>query len=336
MKKILVLLMAMLAASSVPARSADWQKTWDETLAAAKKEGKVVVAGSPDPVMRDKVIPAFTGRYGIAVEYIAGHSGQLAERVRIERSSGIYAMDVYLAGPDTSYNVLYAEKMLDPLRPLLILPEVADGAKWKRGKLWFMDPQQQYILRLFSSVDSLLFINTDKVKPEEMRAVQDLLNPKWRGKIVTEDPTSNSGSGGNTAANIYSQLGPEFVKKLYVGQKPVVSRERRQITDWLARGTYPICLTCRADDVRALQKEGFKILEVYNLAGLRNRVNASPFLLSVANKAAHPKAARVFVNWLATKEALTIYSRGFGAATLRTDVDESFLDPHVVPRPGMV
>ena len=35
------------------------------------------------------------------------------------------------------------------------------------------------------------------------------------------------------------------------------------------------------------------------------------------------------------KEALEIYSRGFGSATLRTDVDESFLDPRAIPKPGV-
>ena len=84
-----------------------------------------------------------------------------------------------------------------------------------------------------------------------------------------------------------------------------------------------------------LLKEGFKILEVYDLEGLRGRVNSSPFLLSVANKPAHPNAAKVFVNWLAGKEGLEIYSRGFEAVTVRTDVDESFLDPRSVPKPGV-
>ncbi len=335
MRKIVVLLMSMIFATSALAQSSDWQKTWDETLAAAKKEGKVIIAGSPDPVMRNEVIPAFTKRYGIAVDYLAGRSGQTAERVKIERASGVYAMDVYLSGPDTQYNVLYAEKMIDPLKPLMILPEVTDGSKWKPGKLVFMDTEDKYVLRLFSSVDSLLFINTDYVKLEEMKSGQDLLNPKWKGKITTEDPLDPTGTGGNTSTNFYKQLGPDFTKKLYVDQQPVISRDRRQFTDWLARGTYPICLSCRADDVRPLQQEGFKIVEVYDLQGVVNRVNSSPFLVSVANKAAHPNAMRIFVNWLAGKEALQIYSKGFDAVTLRTDVDESFLDPRTIPKPGV-
>ncbi len=327
-KKLAVIL--MILAPSAIAQSAE---NWDETLAAAKKEGKVVVVGAADPVMRNEVIPAFTKRYGIAVDYIAGRSGSIVERVKIERASGVYSVDAYLPGSDTMFNVLYPEKMIDPLKPMLVLPEVTDPSKWKMGKLWFMDPEEQYVLRVFNSVDSLLFINTDYVKPEEMTEVQHLLNPKWRGKISTEDPLLDSGTGGNTAARFYKQLGPDFVKALYIDQKPVISRDRRQFTDWLARGTHPICLSCREDDVRSLRQEGFKLLKIYNLKGLVTSVNTSPFLVAVANKAPHPNAARVFLNWLAGKEALEIYSRGFGAATLRTDVDESFLDPRLIPDP---
>ena len=103
-------------------------------------------------------------------------------------------------------------------------------------------------MRPFSSVASLLFINADQVKPEELRSAQDLLNPKWRGKISTEDPTT-TGAGANMAARLYHQVGEDFVKSLYIDQKPVRTRERRQMSDWLARGTQPICLNCREDDV---------------------------------------------------------------------------------------
>jgi iron(III) transport system substrate-binding protein len=340
MRTIVALLLSLGLAPAAWAQAADslktdWQKTWDETLAGARKEGKVVVVGSPHPEMRNEIIPRFTARFGIPVDFIAGKSGENVERVRIERASGIFAVDAFMVGASTGLNALYAEKMIDPLLPLLILPEVTDGAKWKPGKPPFIDPEGRYILRLFSTIDTLVFINTDYVKPEELRSVDDLLSPKWRGKISTEDPTIDSGSGGNKAANFYSQLGAEFVRKLYVEQKPAISRNRRQFADWLARGTYPICLTCRVDDTRPLQQAGFKISTIYELAGLRSRVNSTPFTLTVAGKAPHPNAMRVFANWLASKEAVEIYARGDDAATLRTDVDESFLDPAAIPRPGM-
>ncbi|TAK00711.1 extracellular solute-binding protein, partial [bacterium] len=196
---VVFLLLPLTAAS---AQQKDWEKDWNQTLAAAKKEGSVVVVGSPDPVMRSEIIPKFQARYGIPVEFLAGRSSEIVARIRTERAAGIYAVDVFLSGPDTTATALYPEKMLDPLKPLLVLPEVVEASKWKKGKPWFIDPEEKFILRPFSSVSSLLFINTDFVKPEEIRAAKDLLNPKWKGKISTEDPTT-TGAGGNLAARFH-------------------------------------------------------------------------------------------------------------------------------------
>ena len=331
---ILIVLWVVLLITPSWAQERTWEKEWNQVLAAAKKEGRVVVMGSPDPVMRSEIVPKFTARFGIPVEFLAGRSSEMVVRIRTERSAGIYSIDVFLSGPDTTANILYGEKMIDPLKPLLLLPEVIDPSKWKKGKPWFIDPEERHVLRPFSSVASLLFINTDHVKPAEIRLAKDLLNPKWRGKISSEEPTT-TGSGANLASRFYNQLGEEFVKKLYIEQKPVSTRERRQFTDWLARGTYPICLNCREDDVRPLQKEGFKLLEIFELSDVPGTVNGSPWLLTVANKAPHLNAARVFINWLASKEGLEIYSRGYGSATLRTDIDESFLNLGNIPRPGI-
>jgi iron(III) transport system substrate-binding protein len=334
MKRVIMLMSVLVGFSTAWAQTKASDKEWAAVIDGAKKEGKVVVAGSPDPVMRNDVIPKFTARFGIPVEFIAGRSSQIVSRVETERASGIYSIDVYLAGPDTSANELYNDKLIDPLKPLIVMPEVADGSKWKTGKVWFADPQEQFIVRAFSGVATWLFINTDHVKPEEVRHVKDLLNPKWRGKISTEDPTT-TGAGANMAARLYYQVGEEYVKNLYVDQKTVRTRERRQMTDWLARGTQPICLNCREDDVRPLVKEGFKILEIFEISGVPSTINGSPWMLSLANKAPHPKAAQVFANWILSKEGLETYARGYGSATLRTDIDESFLNPGNVPKKGV-
>lgn len=334
MRIVLSLFVSVLLWSTGAAKSQDWKKVWDDTVAAAKKEGRITIVGAPESVMRSDIIPRFTERFGIAVEYIAGSSGQIAGRVRTERQSGIYSVDVYMSGAGTTLTVLHPEKMIDPVKPLLILPEVIEGKYWKPGQPTFADKDKESVLMLFKTVEGFFFINTDHVKPEEVRNATDLLNPKFKGKFSAQDPLA-SGSGNSHAVHYFVQMGADFTKKLYVDQKPTFSRNRRQLTDWLGRGTQPICLGCRPDDVAALQKEGFKLHEVHSLGGMTNRVNPSPFMLSMANKAPHPNAARVFMNWMATREPLEIYSRFAGAATLRTDVDESFLNPEVIPKPGV-
>lgn len=330
---IFVLQLILLVCFALPSWAQGWEKQWNETLAAARKEVKVVVATSPDPAMRE-ISERFKAHFAITVEHISGRSGQLATRLRAERQAGVHTIDVFLGGIQTVATVLHREKMLEPLKPALILPEVTNPSKWKTGKVWFVDPEEQHVLRPFSSVTGLLHLNTRVIKPGEIRSAKDLLNPKWRGKIATEDPTV-AGSGSNTAARLYAQLGEEFVKKLYIEQKPVITRERRQLTDWLARGTYPIAFAASSSDVKQMQKEGFPVVEIYEFPDLPGALSGSPWQLTLMNKAPHPNAARVFVNWMVSKEALEIYSRSEGRATIRTDVDESFLPPEVIPRRGV-
>ena len=330
-----ILIIAMLGWSSLGfAQTKASDKEWNAVVEAAKKEGKVVVAGSPDPVMRNEIIPKFKERYGIPIEFIAGRSSEITARVKTERASGIYSVDVYLAGPDTTATTLYGGKLIDPLKPLLIMHEVAEGAKWKLGKVWFADPEERFAARPFSSVATFMFINTGQVEPQEMRAAKDLLNPKWRGKISTEDPTT-TGAGANSAARFYHDLGEDFVRKLYIEQNVVRTRERRQMSDWLARGTQPICLSCRENDVRPLIKDGFKILEIFELTDMPGSINGSPWLLTLANRAPNPKAAQLFANWILSKEGLGIYARGYGSVSMRTDIDESNLNPGNVPKKGV-
>src|SRR5262245_16500321 len=229
--------------------------------------------------------------------------------------------------------IMYPEKMLDPLKPALMFPEVVNPSKWKRGGLWFLDPDDKYVLRVFNSITTLLHINTDHVKLDEIRSSGNLLNEKWKGKISTDDPAA-AGRGANTAATFYSHFGEEFVKRLYLDQKPVISRNRRQLIDWLARGTYPISLSVSDDDAEQARKDGFPVLDFYALSDLSGVLSGGPYVLSLANKAPHPNAAIVFLNWMASREALEIYSRATLSATLRTDVDESFLPPKIIPHSG--
>jgi iron(III) transport system substrate-binding protein len=309
-----------------------WEKEWADIVAAARKEGRVVVEGTPDAVTRREIPARFQAKFGIPVEYMAGRGGEVAAKLRAERRAGLQTIDVFLSGMDVAY--LIDEKILAPVKPILILPDVVDGSKWKRGSPWFMDPEEKYILRLFNYVSDMLHINTNYVKPEEIRSVKDLLNPKWMGKISADDPTV-SGPGGNTAAIFYRQFGEEFVKKLYVDQKPVITQNRRQQADWLARGTYPISLDAASGEVKRLQQEGFPLHSIYSLADAPGRISGGGGLINLINNAPHPNAARVFINWLASREGLEVYSRSRLIPTTRNDVDESFLPAEIIPRPGV-
>ncbi len=314
-----------------------WERKWNETIAAAKKEGKVVVVGPSEPETRRRIPAAFRARFGIPVEYLSGRTSQIAARIRAERRARLYSVDVFLATTNPMYLILYPEGALAPLKPALFLPDVINPSKWKTGKLWFMDPEEKYILRLFNNISSLLAINTDLVKRKELRSAKDFLNPKWRGRMTVDDPTARRGGGLVQAGRFYMLFGQEYVKKFYLDQKPVISRNRRQMTDWLARGTYPISFGADNEDVDRLRREGFPILNLVSLADVpASASSGGGGLLALANQAPHPNAARVFVNWMASKEGLEVYSRTNEVATTRNDIDEkSYLPAQKIPRPGV-
>jgi len=335
MNKALVAGMTILLSSHAAlAQSSDWRKTWDETLAAAKKEGKVVVAGPPDTQVRQALPASFEARYGIKMEYISGRGSDQGAKLRREREAGIYAVDAVLAGSQTMFTVLHREKMLAPLKPELILPEVTGGTNWKRGSLWFPDPEQQYVLRIFNTVREAFMVNTKEVRDGEIRKYSDLLAPKWKGKISFLDP-ARSGTGSNQVAMIYEQFGEDFVKKLLVDQNPMISRERRQLTDGVLRGSYPISFGAEDGEMERLEAEGHPVKTIYSLEDMPGSISGGN-MIGLVDRAPHPNAARVFVNWMASKEGNEIYGRALKMVPARNDIDaSSFMPPEIIPKPGV-
>ena len=334
MKKIVaVAALAMLLPVSALAQNGAWKQSWEETLTAARAEGKVVVSGPPSQELRIALPAAFKARYGISIEYLGGRNTETSARMRAERQAGIHSIDVVFAGIQSMALTYHREKMLQPLKPALQLPEVIDGKNWKKGKLWFADPEDQYILRLANTVTTMFHINTSQVKPGEIRSVKQLLDPKWKGKIALQDPTI-PGSGSNQAAHLYFQHGEDFIKKLYVEQKPMISRDTRQITDGLARGIFPISLGAEDADVEKLRKEGVPLAILENLTDLYSEISASFGQVAIIDNAPHPNAAKVFVNWIASKEGNEIFNKAMGTVPTRNDIDESHLPPQIIPKDG--
>lgn len=334
-RRLFGFLLSICIAASAFGQEKGWEKEWNETLAAARKEGKLVVAGWTDPDVRRELPAKFTAWLGIPVEYIGGRASETSARVRAERQAGLYTIDVFLVGIDTAATILYPQRMLDPVKPLLILPEVVDGSKWKKGKPWFVDPEGKYVLQLFSYLTGVVHFNTNYIKPSEFQSIRTLLDPKWRGKISIIDPTVPG--GGNTAAEFFIQLGEDFVKKLYIDQKPVFSRDRRQMAEWVARGTYPISLNAEVDELKQLQKDGFPVTTLFSLPDFPGSVSAAWGQVVLLNQAPHPNAARVFINWIASKDGLELFARTAGAAPTRKDIDAAaFLPtPEAIPLPNV-
>ncbi len=198
---------------SAPATRSAWEVEWDKSLAGAKKEGKVVIyttlGGETTPILRK----AFMDKYSIAVEYIGGTGGEMAQKILTERKAGLYLVDLWQGGNTTLINSLKPAGALDLLEPAFILPEVKDASKWLGGKLEFVD-KERTILPYLAYAAPPIAINTGAVKPEEMKSYRDLLNPRWKGKITIQDPTS-PGFGQNWfAVALELGIGLDYMREL--------------------------------------------------------------------------------------------------------------------------
>jgi iron(III) transport system substrate-binding protein len=177
-------------------------------------------------------------------------------------------------------------------------------------------------------------INTQEVKLTDLRKFTDLLDPKWKGKISFLDP-SVAGTGGNQGALLFELFGEDFMKKLFVDQQPMISRERRQLTDGVLRGTYPIAFGAEDGEIERLRAEGQPVDTVYGLEDMPGSLSGGN-MVGIMDKAPHPHAAKVFVNWIASKEGSEIYGRGLKMVPARSDIDaSSFMPPEVIPKPGV-
>jgi ABC-type Fe3+ transport system substrate-binding protein len=314
------------SASAAP--SADWQPAWNALVEAARREGKVVVKGPPTAAVRTALPAAFRERFGVDVEYIGGPSGDTAIQLAGERQAGIYSTDVMLAGADTLYGPIFEGGMLDPLRPALFHPEALDATHWPGGRLWFMDPDQQYVLRINNSLSQMIYVNTEQVRPDAIRSWYDLLKPEYQGRIATFDP-SISGAGVAAASYLYKVLGEDYVRRLYVDQKPMFSRDHRQTADWLARGQYPIAVALREVEFAQIKRDGFPVAPVPHPPDAPGHVSAGFGLLGLLNNAPHPNAAKLFVNWVAGPEGMLVWSKAQGIVPVRADVDASYVQDQV-------
>jgi ABC-type Fe3+ transport system substrate-binding protein len=306
----------------------------EELIAAARQEGRLVFGGPPSADLRRDLPAKFRERFGVEMEYLAfpPNQGEFIERLVRERAAGLGTVDVFIGGAQSIFTAAYPEQIMAPIRPALIHPEALDESKWRPGRLWFKDPEDTYFLQLFNQVGGQIAVNTDYVRPDEIKGWHDLLEPRFTGRMSVWNPTV-PGTGWNTANWLRITFGDDFFKQLYVDQKPGIPEDARQWGDWLARGTYPIAIGASARDVETLKRDGFK-LEVLPSSPEAPGVATGAFgIMVLLANAPHPSAAKLFVNWMAMREGQETWGRADQIPAVRTDVDNSWAPPYTVPRP---
>ena len=162
----------------------------EKTLRGAEAEGQLTLYGCCYEY--DRILESFKKKYPkIKVTTVLGAGGQLGARVLAERRGEKYLPDVFSAGANTIHDVLYKAQALESIKAKLILPEVIDASKWYEAEHRYIDPEQRYIFAFVANSQSgQVQYNRAQVNPAEFSSFWDLLNPKWKGKMASLDPTT--------------------------------------------------------------------------------------------------------------------------------------------------
>ncbi|MGD9946503.1 MAG: ABC transporter substrate-binding protein [Burkholderiaceae bacterium] len=271
-------------------------ESWPQLVSAAQKEGKLVIYNGSSPGLTDVVARGFTKKYGIEVVRLDARPAEVRERIRSEHAAGRFAGDVTISISET------------------LKRQVSDGVLQEHGFIpaaktarpeWSSDGT----VLPFAIVRWAILVNNAAV-PEgsEPRSWADLLDPKWKGKILMDDPRTNGGGHFMFTAT-YKRFGREFHEKL-AAQRPVLSSNISLNERRTAQGEYAIYLPQVVPNLGRLN--GLPVRGITPAEGLPYGASAAAML----KRAPNPNAARLFLDYVLSDEAQDgIAAQGYAVAT---------------------
>lgn len=296
---------------------AEWELEWDRVATAAKTEGKLVVHTLVGDGYK-KTVATFQDAFPeIAVEHTTIFARDLAPRIIQERKAGVYAWDVIAPPGTTGFGSLFPEKVFDPIRDVIFRPDVLGDQYWQGGfEYGFQDTEKKYAFGFGWNLEGGFWVNTDQVKEGEIKTAADLLEPRWKGKIAIADPQSGGASAVPLTVAALKH-GDDYVRRFFTEQAPVLFREPRQGAEMLVRGQAAVAIGTTPP-----------VIADFTSQGLRNHRRILPDDFSylfqetlwLVNKAPHPNAAKLFINWLLTKPGQEAYAKGTALNSRRKDV----------------
>jgi iron(III) transport system substrate-binding protein len=319
-----------------------WQEEWEKTVRAAEQEGQLVLYSLSE--VGDVIANGgFQKRFPkIKISVVGARGGEHVSRIMAERRAGKFLADVGNLG-NTSPYTLYQSKALDPIAAAYILPEVKDESKWWQGKPHFIDPEGKYILVYVGAPLFLVGYNTKLVNPSGFKTYWDLLDPKWKGKIVAFDPKAGGFAATRDRFFFHSpELGPPFLRRLYGEMGLTLYARYPQGEDWLAAGKFALCL-CRHQSISEAKNQGLPV-DLVDPALFKEGVGVETRAktLVLMNKAPHPNAARVFINWFLSREGQIDFQKTSGKyvdagaeASLRIDIPKDDIPQRNRLNPGV-
>lgn len=335
-----ILSLLCFAGPPVEAAEPSRQQGWEETVNSARKEGAVSVYFWQGGNL-EKAIQAFQQKFPeIRLTAVGGRGSGFITRIAAEMRAGKYLADVCICGVTSPYEVLHKRaNALESIKSALILPEVTDPSKWWQGKHHFQDPEGQFIFAYWGrAAATRVSYNTKLVNPAEFTSYWDILNPKWKGKIVAADPTESA--GGWRALYYKPEVGPEFLKRLFSEMDLIFTRSDRQATDWLATGKAVMGLFLTGipeAKSQGLPVDEFKDSSFKEAPSMDTGPNGT---IALMKQAPHPNAAKVFVNWFLSREGQIAWQEIMNspleqAESMREDISKDPIPPEYRRRKGV-
>lgn len=286
---------------------------WSGVVEAAKKEGRLVIYGAtPFANAGREIMATFSARYGIPVDLLLLGGRQQVEKLKVERSIKQPIADIIQTGVTSA-----TEIVLDGLSESAVrtLPVLRDRS------LFYVDPvygpQEQIIGFSMTLLGPL--VNTNLVKPDDIKSWRDILDPKWKGRITMSDPRS-TGTGLNLFSTLtyHKVLDYDYFRRLAQQDVRLSGASNRETYTQVARGEYAIDFAAGQNTIAPFIMEGAPLKVLAPEEG--NTSQLEPVML--AKDPPHPNAARVFINWLLSQEGQEAYNKTVSSQPLRKDMPD--------------
>ena len=282
-------------------------REWEKVVDAAKKEGQLTIYHWGTPLILDAGI--FQRAYPeIKLTIVTGIGTQLMQRMMAERRGEKFIPDIYIAGIATM-TLLNQAKTFDAIKPALMLPEITDESKWWKGKHLYGDLERSNIFTFAKNPDyGSIAVNPKLVDPKQFHSYWDFLQPKWKSKIAVQD-LRGGGPGTTPLRFMYynPDLGPKFVRQLYSGMDATLYRDNRLALDWIGSGKFAIAFYVQK--VEEAEEKGLSVQQFKQSLKEGVGLSSSVGHMALLNRAPHPNAARVFINWFLSREAQDAHQR---------------------------
>ena len=252
------------------------------SLEAAKKDGKVFVYGTIIPQVMKLIEAGFEAKYGVNIEYWRGDATKVVDRMLTEWRAGKPGFDMVI-GARGPLSLAKADGVYTKFTP-------ASAANFPAK---FRDKDGQLTAWRITPVGILT--NTDLVKPADMpKSLDDLLDPKWQGKISMPDPSRHA-STATFLWNLQKFKGDkwmDFVRAL-AKQKPLLVESYSSVPNAIVRGEAALGISYIQYVPQTKGPIGFAPID---------QVLADPSDAAISAKAVNPNAARFLIEYLCSPE----------------------------------